>query len=176
MYNLMRFCDLSQRQDPVAWGPEFAKMSRDVLNTRYTLLPYLYTLMYEAHVHGSTVVRPMLHEWVSPSTRVSDYFTQKLQSICHHFLTLLLFQNHDVYQNILAILLPCNTSKCNNACEEMITKLPFLGTIPLRPSFMFFSTVSLQIYLHYTIISIWHYFQSILPFQLHFPSKHHRND
>jgi len=46
----------------VAWGPEFANMSRDVLNIRYTLLPYLYTLMYEAHVHGKTVVRPMLHE------------------------------------------------------------------------------------------------------------------
>ncbi|XP_077049996.1 sucrase-isomaltase, intestinal [Siphateles boraxobius] len=53
------------RQDPVAWGPEFANMSRDVLNIRYTLLPYLYTLMYEAHVNGKTVVRPMLHEFVN---------------------------------------------------------------------------------------------------------------
>lgn len=53
------------RQDPVAWGPEFANMSRDVLNIRYTLLPYLYTLMYEAHTKGTTVVRPMLHEFVN---------------------------------------------------------------------------------------------------------------
>ncbi|XP_073706325.1 sucrase-isomaltase, intestinal-like [Garra rufa] len=53
------------RQDPVAWGHEFAAMSRNVLNIRYTLLPYLYTLMYEAHVHGSTVVRPLLHEFVT---------------------------------------------------------------------------------------------------------------
>ncbi|XP_051512453.1 sucrase-isomaltase, intestinal-like isoform X1 [Myxocyprinus asiaticus] len=53
------------RQDPVAWGETFATISRDVLNIRYTLLPYLYTLMYEAHVHGSTVVRPMLHEFVT---------------------------------------------------------------------------------------------------------------
>ncbi|XP_052387400.1 sucrase-isomaltase, intestinal-like isoform X2 [Carassius gibelio] len=53
------------RQDPVAWGPDFAAMSRDVLNIRYTLLPYLYTLMYEAHVHGNTVVRPLLHEFVT---------------------------------------------------------------------------------------------------------------
>lgn len=51
-----------QRQDPVIWGPEFAKASRDVLNIRYTLLPYLYTLMFEAHTTGSTVVRPLLHE------------------------------------------------------------------------------------------------------------------
>lgn len=51
-----------QRQDPVAWGPEFANYSRDVLNIRYTLLPYLYTLMFEAHTEGNTVIRPMLHE------------------------------------------------------------------------------------------------------------------
>ncbi len=63
--NLMSFCDVWQRQDPVAWGMKFATVSRDVLNIRYTLLPYLYTLMYEAHAHGNTVVRPMLHEWVS---------------------------------------------------------------------------------------------------------------
>uniref|UniRef100_A0A673K9X0 P-type domain-containing protein n=1 Tax=Sinocyclocheilus rhinocerous TaxID=307959 RepID=A0A673K9X0_9TELE len=46
------------RQGPVAWGPEFAAVSRDVLNIRYTLLPYLYTLMYEAH--GVTVVKGYL--------------------------------------------------------------------------------------------------------------------
>ncbi|XP_052008312.1 sucrase-isomaltase, intestinal-like [Xyrauchen texanus] len=53
------------RQDPVAWGEGFANISRNVLNIRYTLLPYLNTLMYEAHVHGNTVVRPMLHEFVT---------------------------------------------------------------------------------------------------------------
>ncbi|XP_051801835.1 LOW QUALITY PROTEIN: sucrase-isomaltase, intestinal-like [Acanthochromis polyacanthus] len=52
------------RQDPVAWNATFAEISRDVLNVRYTLLPYLYTLLYEAHVDGSTVVRPLLHEFV----------------------------------------------------------------------------------------------------------------
>uniref|UniRef100_A0A3B5B509 P-type domain-containing protein n=1 Tax=Stegastes partitus TaxID=144197 RepID=A0A3B5B509_9TELE len=52
------------RQDPVAWDSAFAEISRDVLNVRYTLLPYLYTLMYEAHTTGSTVVRPLLHEFV----------------------------------------------------------------------------------------------------------------
>ncbi|KAM9318648.1 LOW QUALITY PROTEIN: sucrase-isomaltase, intestinal [Pholidichthys leucotaenia] len=56
------------RQDPVAWGDEFAQMSRDVLNIRYTLLPYLYTLMYEAHTTGSTVIRPLLHEFVDDRT------------------------------------------------------------------------------------------------------------
>uniref|UniRef100_A0A3B3V9A7 alpha-glucosidase n=1 Tax=Poecilia latipinna TaxID=48699 RepID=A0A3B3V9A7_9TELE len=52
------------RQDPVAWNNTFAEVSRDVLNIRYTLLPYLYLLMFEAHTKGSTVVRPVLHEFV----------------------------------------------------------------------------------------------------------------
>lgn len=51
------------RQDPVAWNETFRAASRDALNIRYTLLPYLYTLMYEAHVRGNTVIRPLLHEF-----------------------------------------------------------------------------------------------------------------
>ncbi|XP_067392749.1 sucrase-isomaltase, intestinal [Emydura macquarii macquarii] len=63
----------TMRQDPVAFDEKFQNISRDVLNTRYTLLPYLYTLMYEAHVHGSTVVRPVLHEFVEDKTTWDIY-------------------------------------------------------------------------------------------------------
>ncbi|XP_041850420.1 maltase-glucoamylase, intestinal [Melanotaenia boesemani] len=56
------------RQDPVSWNATFAAASRDVLNIRYTLLPYLYTLMFEAHVKGNTVIRPLLHEFVNDKT------------------------------------------------------------------------------------------------------------
>ncbi|XP_023592691.1 probable maltase-glucoamylase 2 [Trichechus manatus latirostris] len=53
----------TRRQDPVSWDAAFENYSRSVLQTRYTLLPYLYTLMHKAHVEGSTVVRPLLHEF-----------------------------------------------------------------------------------------------------------------
>ncbi|XP_022623710.1 maltase-glucoamylase, intestinal-like [Seriola dumerili] len=61
------------RQDPVSWNSTFSEASRDVLNIRYTLLPYLYTLMYEAHTKGSTVVRPLLHEFVDDKTTWDIY-------------------------------------------------------------------------------------------------------
>uniref|UniRef100_A0A2K6KA59 Maltase-glucoamylase n=1 Tax=Rhinopithecus bieti TaxID=61621 RepID=A0A2K6KA59_RHIBE len=56
---------ISFQQDPVSWDAAFVNISRNVLQTRYTLLPYLYTLMYKAHTEGVTVVRPLLHEFVS---------------------------------------------------------------------------------------------------------------
>lgn len=55
----------TRRQDPVSWNDTFVNISRSVLETRYTLLPYLYTLMHMAHTEGSTVVRALLHEFVS---------------------------------------------------------------------------------------------------------------
>ncbi|XP_064576785.1 sucrase-isomaltase, intestinal [Zonotrichia leucophrys gambelii] len=54
----------TRRQDPASWDAAFEDMSRNVLNIRYTLLPYLYTLLHDAHADGSTVVRPVLHEFV----------------------------------------------------------------------------------------------------------------
>ncbi|XP_059802933.1 maltase-glucoamylase [Hypanus sabinus] len=56
------------RQDPVAWNETFQNVSRHILSTRYRLLPYLYTLMYDAHRHGSTVIRPLLHEFFKDKT------------------------------------------------------------------------------------------------------------
>ncbi|NXR53911.1 MGA protein, partial [Hippolais icterina] len=65
---LLQHSLLFQRQDPAAWDARFHNISRNVLNIRYTLLPYLYTLLYDAHAHGSTVVRPVLHEFVQDRT------------------------------------------------------------------------------------------------------------
>ncbi|XP_027628344.1 sucrase-isomaltase, intestinal [Tupaia chinensis] len=53
----------TRRQDPASWNETFANMSRNILNIRYTLLPYFYTQMHEVHAHGGTVIRPLLHEF-----------------------------------------------------------------------------------------------------------------
>ncbi|XP_072048876.1 sucrase-isomaltase, intestinal-like [Amphiura filiformis] len=50
-------------QHPTAFSDEMSRVSREVLLIRYRLLPFLYTLMYEATVKGSTVVRPLMHEF-----------------------------------------------------------------------------------------------------------------
>ncbi|XP_066266382.1 sucrase-isomaltase, intestinal-like [Branchiostoma lanceolatum] len=52
-------------QDPGSFSQSMIDSSRNVMMTRYTLLPYLYTLFYHAHVAGTTVARPLLHEFPS---------------------------------------------------------------------------------------------------------------
>ncbi|XP_065519852.1 probable maltase-glucoamylase 2 [Lathamus discolor] len=52
-------------QDPAVFGRKFAKIARATLRIRYSLLPYLYTLFFESHVHGNTVVRSLMHEFTS---------------------------------------------------------------------------------------------------------------
>ncbi|XP_046463507.1 sucrase-isomaltase, intestinal-like isoform X2 [Daphnia pulex] len=49
-------------QDPAIWS-SVASASKTALNIRYRLLPYLYTLFYHSHTTGSTVVRPLYHEY-----------------------------------------------------------------------------------------------------------------
>ncbi|XP_067851464.1 sucrase-isomaltase, intestinal [Heptranchias perlo] len=56
------------RQDPVAWNETFQNISKNILLIRYKLLPFLYTLMYEAHRDGRTVIRPLLHEFFEDKT------------------------------------------------------------------------------------------------------------
>ncbi|CAH3034609.1 unnamed protein product [Porites lobata] len=55
-------------QDPTAFGDEFVSKARKVLLTRYWLIPFLYTLFYEAKVYGSTVVRSLMHEFPDDKT------------------------------------------------------------------------------------------------------------
>ncbi|KAK7490533.1 hypothetical protein BaRGS_00018319, partial [Batillaria attramentaria] len=57
----------AKRQDPGFYGEDVARASREILEIRYWLLPYLYTLFHEAHTQGSTVVRPLHHEFPEDS-------------------------------------------------------------------------------------------------------------
>ena len=53
-------------QDPGVWGGPggmVATAARSSLMTKYSLLPYLYTLFYHHSVSGGTVVRPLWHEF-----------------------------------------------------------------------------------------------------------------
>uniref|UniRef100_G1SKM6 Sucrase-isomaltase, intestinal n=1 Tax=Oryctolagus cuniculus TaxID=9986 RepID=G1SKM6_RABIT len=67
----------TRRQDPVSWNQTFVEMTRNVLNIRYTLLPYFYTQLHEIHAHGGTVIRPLMHEFFDDRT-TWDIFLQFL--------------------------------------------------------------------------------------------------
>lgn len=49
--------------DPGIFSAPVVDSNRRVVETRYTLLPYLYTLFHHVHISGGTVVRSMAHEF-----------------------------------------------------------------------------------------------------------------
>ncbi|XP_050403277.1 maltase-glucoamylase [Patella vulgata] len=55
-------------QDPAVFGDDVTKASKEALETRYWLLPYLYTLFHQAHIQGGTVIRPLHHEFATDSS------------------------------------------------------------------------------------------------------------
>ncbi|XP_041515159.1 sucrase-isomaltase, intestinal [Microtus oregoni] len=64
-----------REQDPAVFGQDslLVKSARHYLTIRYTLLPYLYTLFYRAHVFGETVARPFLYEFYDdPNSWIED--------------------------------------------------------------------------------------------------------
>ncbi|KAM6121973.1 lysosomal alpha-glucosidase-like [Phoenicopterus ruber ruber] len=50
-------------QDPTVFSPAARMAMKDVLLTRYSLLPFLYTLFHRAHLQGDTVARPLFFEF-----------------------------------------------------------------------------------------------------------------
>ncbi|CAF3630946.1 unnamed protein product [Adineta steineri] len=64
-------------QDPASWTSYAVNIMASALRIRYTLLPYYYTLFYKAHTQGSTVIRPLFHEYPTDRTTL-DIFLQFL--------------------------------------------------------------------------------------------------
>eukprot|EP00052_Salpingoeca_macrocollata_P028710 m.281612 g.281612 ORF g.281612 m.281612 type:complete len:898 (+) comp22892_c0_seq3:862-3555(+) len=58
-------------QDPTAFGPQVAAISRDVLLTRYSLLPFLYTLFSNAWRQGAPVARALFYDFPTDKTTLS---------------------------------------------------------------------------------------------------------
>ncbi|CAF3413409.1 unnamed protein product [Rotaria sp. Silwood1] len=60
-------------QDPASWSQSAVSIMVSALRIRYTLLPYYYTLFYKAHTQGSTVIRPLFHEYPTDKTTLDLY-------------------------------------------------------------------------------------------------------
>jgi alpha-glucosidase len=53
----------SKTQEPWQFGPDILERVRDVLHTRYRLLPYLYQCFFQNHLTGDPILRPLLYEF-----------------------------------------------------------------------------------------------------------------
>ena len=84
-YYWVQKCWFLQPQDPGYLGDRVINASKEALSARYTMLPYLYTLFYKSHTEGSTVARPLVHEWVNRLRYISvetTKYTQTYYIVC----------------------------------------------------------------------------------------------
>jgi alpha-glucosidase len=53
----------SERHEPWVFGPRVEAICREYLRLRYRLLPYLYSLFWEASSRGAPILRPLLYHF-----------------------------------------------------------------------------------------------------------------
>jgi alpha-glucosidase len=58
----------TERHEPWSFGPHVEAICREFLRLRYRLLPYLYTLFWEAARRGTPVLRPLLYHFPDDPT------------------------------------------------------------------------------------------------------------
>ena len=59
MYKYNNLLHYLQDKDPAVWSGSGQAAMREVTELRYSLLPYLYTLFYRAHIYNELVLRPL---------------------------------------------------------------------------------------------------------------------
>jgi alpha-glucosidase len=55
--------------------PSYTGYVRDAIKLRYRMIPYLYSLVYEAHVKGTPIMRPLFYEFSAESRLLDEDFT-----------------------------------------------------------------------------------------------------
>ena len=61
----------TKRREPWLFGAENTALMRAAIRARYAILPYIYTLFYEAHSKGVPVMRPLFMEYPKDSATYS---------------------------------------------------------------------------------------------------------
>ncbi|WP_068138606.1 glycoside hydrolase family 31 protein [Limnochorda pilosa] len=66
----------TRAQEPWTFGPEVEAIARGAIELRYRILPYLYTLFWEAHRTGAPIMRPLVYHFPDDpvAARVQDAF------------------------------------------------------------------------------------------------------
>lgn len=67
-------CQGTGDQEPWSFGPDVEATARRAIKLRYRLVPYLYSLMFEAARTGQPVMRPIFYDAPSEGTLRPDYY------------------------------------------------------------------------------------------------------
>jgi alpha-glucosidase len=75
LYPLMRGHSAmsTARHEPWVFGERTEKICREYINLRYQLLPYIYTLFWEAATTGAPILRPLLYHFPNDPTTYTLY-------------------------------------------------------------------------------------------------------